>query len=252
MLFNTITTNGCLFGGETGGLSFNWAIKTIYNGIANSDACTIVGHATVGTTKVAVVGSNSFDATLWTPLYIQPVDVATSHVVIGDAPVATASASGAKLFVKGRISNDSAIRILDNSTSYHEISGLATTGSRTHSFQDSSGTIAHVGDNIKTCWSSVAGVSADGVFHHFIGKSLNKFQIIANIDVPDSVLFRIIDLDNGSAVVALISKVYSDGAIKIYETTTITNNPTTDHRLAVEYLKSYGAGTSVIYSLNAF
>eukprot|EP01080_Neovahlkampfia_damariscottae_P013025 gene13025-biopygen94 len=93
MRFNTIQNNGCLFGGDTAGLGFNWAIKTTFSGATGGSDCCIMGCATTSGEKVAVVGSNNLSATLWTPLYIQPVNIASSYIVMGGVAKSTALAS---------------------------------------------------------------------------------------------------------------------------------------------------------------
>ena len=170
MKFNTIINNGCLFGGATSGLGFNWAIKTTFDTAGPTDACVIAGTSTIGADKVATIGSNDLQASAWTPLFMQPSPAPGAYLVIGDETLATAAATGAKLYTKGLTYTtgqsicESSMVVRRNGANGHTItSGTAPSANYNHFLQSKTETLAGVDDTKVKSWSTDTGTGVSGV-----------------------------------------------------------------------------------------
>ena len=247
--FNTLSNGGTVFSGEG---PTNWAIEATNGNAVNS----LVAGAYLqsGENRPTIGGNDSAPFSAWVPIWLQPVNVSSALVVIGDITQAVATASGAKLYVQGRISNDSAIRIHDNGgTNYHQLSASTTTGARLHVLQDSDGTIAHKSDIILANYSaSSAGLDCstlqDILFHS--GKTLSKVDAFADIASGTTM---IIDFKDAVTSLSLcILTCVGTGIPTYYSSSTIANLSGSETLISAEASRTAGAGLPLLYTCRMF
>lgn len=225
MRFNTIINNGCIFGGDlvSGVPNYNWAIKTIFNGITNPDPCCVIGTFEISGNKIASIGSNNNEATLWTPLYLQPVSVSTAVVALGDEVPSVVLATGAKLFTKGAtyntgdITTESNAILRKNGANGHVLtSSILPTSTYTHILQPKNGTVCHTDQRLipfpffatftttSLTYVDVAtflfvGVGGGGNGYVFNGSFL---YISHTTTVAQTLNYRIQDITNGNTIIS--------------------------------------------------
>ena len=178
---------------------------------------------------------------------------------MGDITNATATASGAKLYVQGRISNDSAIRMHDNGgTTYHQISASATTKARSHIFQDSDGTIAHLSDVVTSSpkWSfgDQAGANAatgtKSVYYGIGDTSFNLMEIITIVDSGTTGHLEGRNANDSSIIFNI--DVVGDGTETYSTTTSFTNVSGSKNRIIVDWTRISGAGSCLLFGARLF
>eukprot|EP01080_Neovahlkampfia_damariscottae_P009817 gene9817-biopygen63 len=137
-----------------------------------------MGHTTVTSgDKVSTIGSNDLQASAWTPLYVQPVDVSTAYTVFGDVGFSTASSTGAKIYVKGNIYSTGNVRqtnaIISNTTNQLTlgttntvtITSPAPSASRTYTIPDigGNGTFVLTASTGVTTFGNTVSITGSGV-----------------------------------------------------------------------------------------
>jgi len=260
MRFNTIVNNGCLFGGNTGGLGFNWAIKTTFDSALATDPCAIIGTATEsgGGSKIAVVGSNDLQAANWTPLYMQPTVAPNGIVVLGDTTPAIAIASGSKLYSVGGISSSSTLKTNDNGgTNFHSLGG-SVSGARVHTLQDATGTIAHLSDIATSApkWSfgSQAGENAatgtKSIYFGFGDTAFNLVEIFVNVE--SGTTGHLEGRNSADSSIIFSIDVAGDGTLTYASTSSFSNVSGSKNLIIVDWTRIGGAGACNLYGARLF
>lgn len=238
----------------------NWAMR-----LSNStDSVSVVLGTFNNGEDHPSIGGHLSNMSAWSPLWIQDGNIgsnAGSYVVVGASTASQSQASGTnKVFVQGNVAMTNHINIYDagNGTSYHRLTEVATTGTRVHSLQDSSGTIAHLSDitasTPKWSFGSQAGENAatgtKSIYFGFGDTSFSLMEIFATVETGTTGHLEGRNSSDSSQIFSI--DVVGDDTLTYASTTSFTNVSGSKNLIIVDWTRTGGAGACNLFGARLF
>ena len=251
IILSSLSNGGVRFQGSN---LTNWA--NFSTNVTGSEGV-ITGVFDNSTDQRPSVGANNTAFTIWAPLWINQ----GSQTIMGDiarASLASAPFVDKRAIVEGKfyatsdIDCGGSIKLGINTGHFHSITNTGLPGiDYTHTLPNANGTISQLGDVPACLFSSVAGISLNGIFARCTSSSISKLEFSMLIDTGDTVEIRVTNTVT-SAIVMTMTNAATTITPLIYRTTTITTPVNVDSQLHISFNKTSGGGASALYSATIY
>lgn len=151
---------------------------------ATSQTAVVLGSYLQGGQNRPSIAGHLQDMSDWYPLWIQWDNLAVnsnSYVVMGDIPVAIAAGTGSKLYVQGDVGTTTNLKLRDDGTNRHTISGNSPGGTRTHTLPNKNGTIQHLNQAFQAfgidATTNIVGLAAFTNLGCFAWRGADKYDL---------------------------------------------------------------------------